>query len=538
MRRNLPPISWFALNSDSSIILSMAFCKIRHLATFLLVAHMLGPLLAETADPRGERILEVDLQSAIRMTLEKNFRIRAEEFGPKIAKARQKSASGRFDPTLQFSYTRDENQQELRSLNSDLEEATPVPGGETPDIFAVRRGNVADSSLAGLTPWGLTYDLGASTSWDESSQRDPAFTRYDSFLGLGITQPLLRNFGTDVNLAGIRIARADRAISGWQLRAEVIDVVTETIRIYSELCFSIENLAVELRSRDLAAQLVADNSKRAEIGVMAPLDVLQARSDLAARDERVLVAARAVADNENFLKQLITDEIAGILGTRVRPAPPQLPEAPAVDREADFARAFDLRPDYREALLDIQKRHINVVFTRNQALPRLDLVASLGINGIDKDFAASFERVTGQANNNYAWNVGAIFSVPIPNREAVGELEATKLGTAQALVSLKRLEQAILVEADNAAGQVETTLKRIESSRLARELAEATLAAGQGRLASGTTTTFEVLQFQRDFAAAQVNELRAHADHIIALAEYARRIGATLERNRIFLDEN
>jgi len=511
----------------------MVILKVCGIATLGLLS--LWPARLE-AESRGERILEVDLQSAIRFALEKNFSIRAEEFGPKIAKARQKSASGQFDPVLQFSYTRDQNQQELRSLNSDLEEATPVPGGETPDLFAISKGNVADSSIAGLAPWGLTYDLGASVSWDESNQRDPAFTRYDSFLGLGITQPLLRNFGTGVNLAGIRIARADRAISGWQLRAEVIDIVTETIRIYSELCFSIENLAVELRSRDLAAQLVSDNSKRAEIGVMAPLDVLQARSDLAAREERVLVAARAVADNENFLKQLITDEIVTILGTRVRPAPPQLPEVPNVDREKDFARAFDLRPDYREALLDIQKRQINVVFTRNQALPRLDLVGSLGLNGIDKDFASSFERVSGQANNNLAWNVGAIFSVPIPNREAAGNLEASKLQIAQALVSLKRLEQSILVEADNAAGQVETTRKRIESGRLARELAEATLSAGQARLASGTTTTFEVLQFQRDFAAAEVNELRARADHIIAIAEYARRIGATLERSRIFLE--
>lgn len=481
------------------------------------------------------KILQVDLPEAVRMTLQKNFRIRGELFGPKIARARQKAVSGKFDPVLDLSYTRDEKNQEL--LDANLDPVVPLPGNPVPDLFARSQGNVADSAITGLTPWGLTYNIGSSLSWDTSNQRDPDFTRYESFFGLGIVQPLLKNFGTDTNLASLRIARADRAISVWQLRQVAMDAVTECVRVYSELCFAIENLAVEARSRDLAAQLVRDNSKRAQIGVMAPLDVLQARADLAAREERVLVAERAVADNENFLKQLITDEIMGLFDVRVVPAPPRLPDWSGPNRDKDFARAFELRPDYRQSLLDIQKRRINVVFTRNQALPRLDLVASFGLNGIDKDLSESVARLTGRDNVNLSWNVGAVFSMPVPNREGAGNLQASKLEMAQALVGLKRLEQQILVEADNAAGQVETTTKRIEASRSAREFAAATLEAAQARLASGTTTTFEVLQFQRDLATAEAGELRARADHIIALADYARSIGSTLEANHIAVDE-
>jgi len=497
-----------------------------------------GVALASQPEPSGSlEILKVDLPEAIGMALQKNFRLEEGRFGPRIAKARQREASGKFDPVLELSFTRDENNQELRTLNDELEEATPLPGGETPELFAWRQGSEVDSGLAGLTPWGLSYDLGASLTWDDSNRRDPDFTRYNSFWGINLTQPLLRNFGTGANMASIRIARADRAISGWQLRQEAVDVITDTVRVYSELCFAIENLAVEIRSRDLSAQLVRDNAKRAEIGVMAPLDILQAQADLANRDERVLVARRAVADNENFLKQLITDEISGLLGLSVEPEPPRLPAEIRVDRTKDFARAFELRPDYRQALLDIQRRQITVVFTRNQALPRLDLVGSLGINGIDKNFADSFSRSLGQDNNNLAWSAGAIFSVPIPNREGTGALEATKLETARALVAVKRIEQQILVEADNAAGQVETTSQRIQASRLARRLAAETLAAAQARLASGTTTTFEVLQFQRDLATAEAGELRARADHIIALAEYARATGTTLERVGVTFSE-
>jgi len=68
------------------------------------------------------------------------------------------------------------------------------------------------------------------------------------------------------------------------------------------------------------------------------------------------------------------------------------------------------------------------------------------------------------------------------------------------------------------------------------DFARKTLEAAQARLASGTSTTFEVLQFQRDLATAEVNELRARTDHIRAIAAYARSTGLTLEKNGISIE--
>ncbi|MEI6339214.1 MAG: TolC family protein, partial [Verrucomicrobiota bacterium] len=206
------------------------------------------------------------------------------------------------------------------------------------------------------------------------------------------------------------------------------------------------------------------------------------------------------------------------------------------NRMSEIVRAARHRPDYRQALLDIQKRQITVVFTRNQGLPRLDLTASFGVNGIDTSLAGSFQRTSGQANNNFAWNAGAIFSVPFPNNAGLGNLEVSKLEALRSLVDLKRLEQAILVEADNAAGQIDTARKLTEATRAAREYAQLTLAGAQTRLSSGTITTFEVLQFLRDLATAEANEYRARADFIKAVAFYARLTGSTLERNRVILE--
>ncbi|MEO8206868.1 MAG: TolC family protein [Chthoniobacterales bacterium] len=471
---------------------------------------------------QSEKVLDLTYNKAITMALEKNFQIKIGEFLPRIARAQQMTASGIFDPTVQASYTYSQSQS--------VQLAT-VPG--TPDLFINQTGGVASASISGLTPWGLTYNLGGSSTLTSGSQI--ANDYYTSFGGLNVTQPLLRGFGTDVNLAGIRMARADYSISEWQLRQQVIDVVTNTIFFYNELHFYIGNLEVEQRSKALAEELYRNNQQREGIGVMSKLDVLQPKTDVANREDRVLVAERQVYDNENFLKQLVTDDVSRFLSTHLRIAPPpMMPLNYVIDEAHDLAAALELRPDFRQALLDLQKRQINVVFRRNAVLPQLDLLASFGLNGIDNDVARSVTSIAGL--NNYSWTAGANFSLPIPNRTARGQLEQSKLEVIRALVDLKRFEQDIIARVDNAAGHVRTTRKRIDATRASRDLAGETLSAAQTKLDAGTSTTFEVLQFQRDLAAAEIAEIRAVADYNIAIAQYARETGTTLQRAGITIE--
>ncbi len=488
-------------------------------------------LIATSGNAKTPATLDLTYRKAIELALGKNFQIKVEEFNPKIAKAEVLRESGTFDPNVEVAYTYEESRRDLRSLDPTFDSADPQNQGQ--DRFARESGAVGEAGVAGLTPWGMTYDAGASVRRDTDT-RSAVDQRYETFVGGTLVQPLLRNFGTDVNLAQIRIARADQAISAWALRQRIIDVVTETAFVYNDLFFSIQNLDVEVRSRELAAQTLRDNQKRAEIGVMSPLDVVQAQSDVAAREERVLVAERAVLDNENFLKQLVTDEIATVIKTRVRIAPPPFDLDVKIDEDADLKRAFELRPDYRQALLDIQKRNINVVFTRNQALPRLDLVGSLGLNGIETSIGESVSQL--KVPSNVRASIGGVFAMPVPNREGRGAVEISKLEVARELVALKQLEQSIFVDADNAAGQIDTTRKRIDASRVARVFAQRTLEAAQARLTSGTATTFEVLQFQRDLATAEIAEVLALTDHQKAIAEYARQTGTTIERSSIVLE--
>jgi outer membrane protein len=486
-------------------------------ACFLLASALavVGPVSSSSLAGDGEsQVLRLSLREAIRMAVAKNFVIESEALSPLIASARVQSQLGRFDPNLEVRGSRTERTTRFgpdagNRLVTDVD-----------DYFA---------GITGTTPLGTDYEIGAGATYREDAPNDE---NWATGLRLGVRQPLLRDFGPAANLAGLRLARADAEGSEWQYRQRVIDVITQTFFVYNEIYFANENLRAAERSRDLARQLLSDNEKRADIGVMSPLDVTSARAEAAAREEGVILARRQVRDNENFLKQLITKDTLSLLDVRIEIEPPPPPATDNVEIGPGIRDALALRPDFQQAQLELRRRHINLAFSKNQALPRFDLTGSLDLNGLGGDFGGTFSDF---GRNDRTWSAGGVFSMPIPNRTARGNLDAARLAVRQALIELQRLEQEIIVRVDNAAGQVTTGLERIRSTAQSLELATESLRAGQERLGAGSGTTFEVLELQQRLAAAEAAAIRARSDLNNAVSEFQRQTGTTLRAHAIEL---
>ena len=487
-----------------------------------LVIALLLPITALAGDSVSRPgVLHLSLDDAIRMALAKNFSIEVTRYEPLIARERVTSALGTFDPNFTAKWTAGE----------DTRRDLFVGPRHTSDTLISQSSDVS-AGLDGRTPWGLRYDAGVSTQLRSGSKNgfDENFT---SEISVGLTQPLLRGAGTTANLAGVRIARNNVLVSEWQLRQRAIDVLTQTVFIYNELHLAHENLEVAERSRSLAQQTLDDNIKRADIGVMSPLNITTARAEVASRQEAVILAQRQVKDNENFLKQLVTADLEPMLAVQVEIEPPPSPAFRA-DVAAGIGDALEVRPDYRQAILELEQRHITLALRKNQTLPQLDLTGSLKLLGFDNDVGTSFDRVS--RRDQTAWTAGAIFSVPIPNRDARGAENAARLSAAQKLVDLQRLEQQIVVDVDNASGQIVTARQRIASTAEASKLAKESLDAGEERLRAGTGTTFEVLELQKRLVEAEFAQLRARADYNEAVNTYHSKTGVTLRLYRVTVE--
>jgi outer membrane protein TolC len=455
--------------------------------------------------PASTPVLRLTLRKAIQLAIENNLAIKGGEFNPDIAEAQITTELGAFDPSLNISA---------------LHSSATASGDEA------QTGSYS-AGIGGTSIYGTQYNIGLTGTTER-------YSHYGSGAQLGLTQPFLRGFGSDVNLASLRIARNNREISQWEFKEGIIDVVTQTVFVYNELYSALRNYDAARHSRDLAQELCKEEEARAEIGVKIELDVITAQAEAATREEAVILAKNNIENNERFLKQLVTSDTKTLLETRVEIEPPPTAVIGNVDVQGGLREALSNRPDYQEALVALRTRHINVVTAHNEVLPRLDLIGSLNLLGLDShDIADSLRFFGNNVREPQSWGVGALFSVPLGNRTAKGRLRAAKLLDAQALITLKQLEQSLIVDVANAAGEIETARKRIDSTQEARRLAQESLSSGEKRHAAGSATTFEVLQLQRSMTEAEAALIRAEADYRKALSEYDRQTGVTLQRNVI-----
>jgi len=458
------------------------------------------------------------LDDAVRLALQHNRSLKVSAFTPEISRANLLAEAGRFDPALTFrrTYREGETALSLAPLSRSLTQS---------DDYAL--------SLGGLTPWGLTYSL-AATAENQRGSFNRFTDNFVTFGGISVTQPLLRGFGLAANLAGLRIARADRTIADWKHRQTIIDTVTNVVIAYTSLAQARENVRIALLSRDLTAQLVEQNEKRNRAGQISDADVIQARARLAARDEQVLVARRLAADTQNQLRQLLGESAFPPDGQEIE-IEPLTPAAPlAIDAAADLRRAYELRPDFQASRQGVVRHRTAHAAARHQLLPRLDFVGSYGYSGMDRDFGAARRQVRDQ--DVRAYSAGVVVSLPLTFAEGRGRARAAQLGVRQSEAEQARLEQSIAVEIAAAAGQIETTRQRVASTRTALELARQALEAEQKKLQAGSGRTLDVLASQEQLALVESSFARALADQRRAQAIYEREIGATLERRMIKVD--
>lgn len=466
------------------------------------------------AGAQGTQEKRLTLDDAIRLALERNKSIKVEAFGRPIARANYLAALGHFDPSVNFQ-------------RSYAEGEGPAAG-----LTQVAKTDNYALSLDGLTPWGLTYSLGGTAV--NSRTGIATFTdSYSTFGGLSVTQPLLRGFGFGANLAGLRIARADRAISEWDYRQTVINTTTSVIIAYNNLLLARENLRVAEFSQSLAQQLLSENEKRFKVGQMSEAEVTQARARVAAQAEAILYADRAMHDADNYLRKLLGEDrfITDGKPLDLEPLPPA-PDTP-VNPADDLQKALNLRPDYQAARLGIRKYEANDSLARNQLLPRVDFVGSYGYAGLDRDFATSRAQVRDQDYRSYS--AGVVVSVPLTFAEGRGRARAARLTLRQADADLKRLESDIALNVTAAAGQIETTRKRVTATKVAYDFAKQALDSEEKRLRAGTSTTFVVVSLQENLVEVENRHAAALADARNAIAAYDRELGLTLERNHITL---
>lgn len=382
-------------------------------------------------------------------------------------------------------------------------------------------------------PTGGSYSLGYQASRNESNNVFATLNpSTQGNLTFSFAQPLLRNRSIDSTRQQIQVSKNNLAISEMDFRNTVVSTVRDVKNAYWDLVVAQSALAVQRTTLELSLQTLGDNRKRVEVGTMAPIDIVQAEAEVASNEENVIIGEQTVAQAQDRLRALVLDpRTAEFWNTTFETAdPPSLATSP-VDVDAAVARAIANRLDLQQARKVLESNDVRTKFFKNQTLPDLSANVDYGLAGlggtvINRDgsglnpgeevsrssipYSEVLKDVLGFAFPT--WSVSLNVSYPLGRNGNRVNLERQQLQNEQNLLQLRDLERQVVQQVRDLARQVNTNLKRVSSTQAARSLAERRLEAEQKKFGVGLSTTFNVLQAQRDLAEARNNEQRAILD--------------------------
>lgn len=516
---------------------------------------------------RDDEIQRVTLKEAIAIALENNPGIAARRLEPTRVQQDVLEAQGVFDPVL-----------DSQVLYSKI--VTPNPSALSGIVTSKIETRSADVGLRKLMRTGTRLDIDfLNERLDNNARFIQLRPQYTPQLGFSVVQPLLRDFGWDFSYLVVRAAERTADAAYYQYEADLSDFVVNVIIAYWAVVGRREAVEVRREAMVLAERTVTENQARVDVGLLAPVSVLEAQADAKSREEQLLVAQNDLTIARQRLAQL------AFFRPNASFVPRTLEPVEAADREdvqpevdESLATALQERPEIAASSKGVEVRQINERITGNQLLPRLDIVGGYNVNGLagtnrptsigasnlflsDRDVGGctmlavnvyscpqntddrspfggprrdAYRRLTSGDFESY--NFGVQLEVPIDNATAKARNTRSKIELNQAELNHRQLLSDVTLEVRQTVSDVLTSRQRIDTSRVASELAEENLRNQTKRHEVGMATTKDLLDFQTRLTEARAAEIQSQIDHAIALARWRRAEGQLLQHFQIIID--
>lgn len=509
----------------------------RVLTTVVLFALLAaGPAVARAADAgaalAGDTV-NLDLASAVERAVASNLGIRVQATTLDVARETRRATWAAYHPTFSL---------DVRYQPGMDHSLQRVAGSLVESLYR----NYSLTATSSLTNRFVT-GTDVTVSWYHLSSKnerikdefqellssfsgvsDPITTSFAASGAIEVRQNLLRGLGWWYNLGTVRQAELAETAEEVAYRAQVADVVGNTVKAYYELAYAQRAVEIAQLSVDLALGQREVTSARIEAGDLAPVELMKLDETVATRQGDLLEAQMSRRRAGVALRALLVGESqAGHLGSSYRAV--DLPTSPIPQRDltASFETALLRNPDVRRQQLDLQGRQIAVRMSRQDLLPQLDFTGSLALNGVGEYTHEGIEDVF--SGNHPYWTIGLTLTVPLTNRASEAAFRQRRAEVEFSLLSLKSLHETTLGEVETAYSQIVSYDEQVRIAETRVALAEQNVEAEEARYAAGKSTTREVLEVQQSLRDAQLAEIRAQINALSARVDLELVRGTLLE---------
>ena len=519
---------------------------------------------------RDEEVEQVTLKEAIGIALENNPGIAAQRLEPARQGEGILQAQAQYDPSLSG---------ELNYSRTVTPNATALGGAVT----SVVEDRYANLHLFKLFRSGTQITIDSlNDRFDSNSRFNQLRPQYKPQLNFSLVQPLLQSFGWDFSYLVVRVAEQTADAAVYQYEANLANFVEQVIEAYWGVVGARETVGVDREAKQLADRTVEENQARVRVGLLPPVSVLEAQADAASRQSDLIAAENRLAVARQSLAQLVYYRPSGTFVPRTL-EPSETAEAEEVSADLDDTLAVALaeRPEIQVSVRGVTVQQLNEKIAGNALLPVLNAVGSYGVNGLsgtnrtavfgstttfsltpiagancislapNQGFLCNVPGLTppspfaGSASEAYdrmltndfsAYSFGLRFQVPLSNALAESQYVASRIARSEAELNHRQLLSNVTLEARQAVADLASSRQRIDTTRVARELAEENLRNQQKRHEVGMATTKDLLDFQTRLTTARGAEVQAKIDYAISVARWRRARGQLLGHYQVVVE--
>lgn len=486
----------------------------------------------------------ISLDEAIRYALDRNNDVAIARLERDIAREEIRAALGFLDPVLRPSLVYE------RATSP----VTSIIGGASNGSVNQREWAGA-LQMTGRTPWlGGRFTVDFNSTRIETNNRNQRLNpQFPVTTSVVYVQPLVRGLSLDPERRAVQLSRANATLTDAELSRVLMDQLLLVEDAYWDLAFASRHADLQMTALAQARRQVESNERQAAQGTLAPIDVVEAETQVANFEQNLATAHQALTTAENRLKTLVLDDrLAPLWNQPLAPQALEARDSPALSLEAAMGLALAARPELSEYDVAVVQNQIDQRFYRDRARPRVDLVGRYALAGLAGTiveqpggggtipeffaggFGASLETVGARRFPTVSLQLQ--MDLPLRNRSAGATLARARIAGDQLARGRRQLEQTIQVEVRNALQAVQSSQQRLAAAASAARNAEQQYESEQRRFESGLGTVFLVLQRQTALVTADAQELRARADVNQALAALDRALGRTLDRHGVRLE--
>lgn len=469
----------------------------------------------------------VTLNAFLVKLMEKNPEIKARQLEWQSNEKMVNAANALYEPMLKLSATREANhvsntaQEYMQRNNSEFSE----------------RNNLFNTTVEGLTPFGGTYSVGSEIKDLRNNLQSlgTTFTGYQNdneyvtFVGVNLTQPLLKGAGQKSTTANIRLARTNADIAYEGYRQAAVETIARAVQLYWQCYGAQEKLQMRQRSATIAGEMLQQNQSRYEAGKSDYTSVLDAESGLRLRQALVAAAEQTELTATRNLLSLLGEygasQQSGELKATDVPACPLI----SVDYNQSLRDAYTSYPQYLSAIKTVTLEETRSAYAKDQRLPQLDVKGSYGMNGLAYSLGNSLDQAF--SNDYLSWSLGLEFKMPLfGDNKSRNEAHAARLKKEQAEQRLVMQKVELANQMEIVAGLVSRVYNQVQNYEKVVALNAELVQIEDSRFKMGKSDTRMMLEREEDYLKVRESLLDSRLAYQYALVNLYALDGTLLKR--------